>query len=82
MSVVVTISNDANLKKAKDLLKTKTESETIDLALEIVIRDFESKKKESELPDNFFEDLLAEETVLSDGESILAVINEREESRF
>lgn len=82
MSMVVTISNDSNLRKAKDLLKAKSESEAIELALEIVIRDFEEKQKNSDLPDDFFEDLFAEKTLLSDGETIKTLINEREESIF
>ena len=82
MSIVVMVSNDANLKKAKNLLKAKTESEAIDMALEIVIRDFEEKQKNSDLPDNFFEDLFAEKTILADGESIQSVVKEREESKF
>ena len=78
MSMVVTIANDANLKKAKSLLNAKTESEAIEIALEIVIRDFEERQKHSELPENFFEDLFAEKTKLADGESIHAITNERE----
>lgn len=82
MSMVVTISDEGKLKKAKDLLKAKSDDETIEIALEIVIREFEEKQKHSDLPDGFFEDLFAEKTLLSDGESIQAVIKEREESKF
>ena len=80
MSVVVTISNEAKLNKARNLLGTKTESETVELALERVIEEFEQKQPVENLPEDFFEDLFNEETSLTDGESVQAVINEREES--
>lgn len=82
MSVVVEISNPAKLKKAKDLLGAKTDSETLELALEKVIEEFKIKQStlpDKDLPDDFFEDLLAEETNLSDGESVWAIVKEREE---
>ena len=82
MSIVVEITNPANLNKAKDLLGAKNESETLELALEIVIRDFEQKQETTDLPDNYFEDLFNENTVLADCESIQAVLDERGESRF
>ncbi len=85
MSVVVEISNPAKLQKAKDLLGAKTDKETLELALERVIEDFESKpstSSEKDLSDDFFEDLFADETTLSDGESIQAITKEREESNF
>ena len=85
MSVVVEISNPAKLRKAKDLLGAKTESETIELALEKVIEEFEPKQSTSpgeDLPDDFFKDLFAEETDLADGESVQAILKEREESNF
>lgn len=81
MSVVVEITNQSKLEKAKDLLGAKTESETIEIALDITIEKFKSKKKNSnDLPEDYFEDIFAEETNLSDGKSVQAVINEREDS--
>lgn len=80
MSVVVTISNEANLNKARNLLGAKNESETVELALEKVIEEFESKQPVKDLPEDFFEELFAEDTNLGDGESIQAVIEEREET--
>jgi hypothetical protein len=80
--MIVTVANDAKLKKAKTLLNAKTESETVQLALEIVIREFENKHKSSDLPNDFFEDLFAEKTKLANGESIQAVMIEREETKF
>ncbi|MDQ3711638.1 MAG: hypothetical protein M3388_05415 [Acidobacteriota bacterium] len=85
MSIVVTVSNQANLKKAQSLLGARTESETIDLALEKIIEEFESKQSTApnkDLSDDFFEDLFAEKTNLSDGEAIQAIVKEREESTF
>lgn len=85
MSVVVTISNRVNLKKAQSLLGAKTESETLELALEKVIEEFELKKSaalKQNLPDDFFEDLFAEKTNSSDAETIQAIVEEREESIF
>lgn len=82
MSVIVTISSKSKLRKVKELLGAKTESETVELALEKVIEDFETKQPVNDLPDDFFEDLFAEKTLLSDGESIQSVIDERKESNF
>lgn len=82
MAVVVEISNQANLERAKDLLGAKTESETVDLALEIVIKNLEEKPEVWDLPESFFEDLFEEESNLSEGESIQAVLKEREESHY
>lgn len=78
MSVVVTISSKSKLNKAKHLLGAKTESETVEMALEKVIEEYEAKQPINDLPDGFFEDLFAEKTNLSDGESIQAVIKERQ----
>lgn len=83
MSVVVTVSNHRNLKKAQTLLGAKTESETIDIALEKIIEEFETRQSNlpgKDLPDDFFEDLFAEKTNSSDGETIQAIVKEREES--
>ena len=83
MSIVVEITDQSKLKMAKDLLGAKTESETIEIALELTIEKFSQKQKSTEdLPEDFFEDLFAEDTNLLNGESIQAVINEREESDF
>lgn len=85
MSVVVEISNPAKLKKAKDLLGAKTDRETLELALERVIEELEPKQaasSEKDLSDSFFEDLFADETALTDGESVRAITKEREESDF
>lgn len=82
MSVVVTVSNELNLRKLKTFLGAKDENEAVEIIIEKSVRDFEEQSKFSDLPDDFFEDLFAEETLLSDGESIQAVIKEREESKF
>jgi len=80
MSVVVTISNEAKLNKARNLLGAKTESETVELALERVIEALEQNQLVKDLPEGFFEELFAEETNLAHGESVQAVTREREES--
>lgn len=81
MSIVIEITNKSKLEKAKDLLGAKTENETIEIALDITIEKFARKQKSNnDLPDDFFEDLFSEKTSLSDGESIQAVLDEREES--
>jgi hypothetical protein len=77
MSMVITISNEVNLKKIKEFFGAKDESEAVEFALEKIVKDFEAETK-SDLPDNFFEDLFAEKNYLSDGESIQAVIKERQ----
>ena len=82
MSIVVTVSNEANLKKVKDFLGAKDENEAIDIVIDRIVREFEQKEEVEDLPEDFFEDLLAENNNLSDGESINAVIKEREESKF
>jgi hypothetical protein len=82
MSVVVTISNEAKLNKARNLLGAKTESETVELALEKVIEEFEPKHSVKDLPEDFFDDLFAEETTLANGESIQAITKERGETNF
>jgi hypothetical protein len=82
MSVIVTVSNRANLIKAQNILGAKNESETVDIALERIVREFKPEEASTDLPDDYFEDLLAEKTNLSNGESIQAIIKEREESNF
>jgi hypothetical protein len=92
MSVIITeenqtkvVLNQDRVNKVKNLLGAKTESETIEIALERVIEEFEQQQPalvSTDLSDGFFEDLLSERTNLSDAESIQAVINERKESIF
>lgn len=85
MPVIVEITNPAKLKKAKDLLGAKTDNETLELALERVIEEFEPKEpssSEENLPESFFEDLYADESALTDGESVRAITSKREESDF
>ncbi len=93
MSVIITgenqtkvVLNQDRVNKVKNLLGAKTESETIEIALERVIEEFEQQQQpalvSTDLSDGFFEDLLSERTNLSDAESIQAVINERKESIF
>ncbi len=60
MPVVVTeenqqkvVLNQSRIDKAKDLLGAKTESETLELALEKVIEEFELKKENGEAEEDF-----------------------------
>jgi hypothetical protein len=78
MSIVVTISNEANLRKIKEFFGAKDENEAVEPVLEEVIGEFEANQLVNDLPNSFFEDLFAEKTNLSDGESIQAVIKERQ----
>jgi hypothetical protein len=48
MSVIVTVSNEANLKKVKDFLGAKDENEAIDFAIEKILREFEMKEQTEE----------------------------------
>ena len=82
MSVTVTISSYAKLNQVKELLGAKDENETIEFALERIIKEFDRTQSVNELPQNFFEDLYGEDTNLLVGESIKAILKEREESDF
>lgn len=48
MSITVEISDSSKLRKAKDLLGVKTESETIEIALEKIVEEFETKREGQE----------------------------------
>lgn len=82
MAAVVTISNELNLKKLKNFLGAKDENEAVEIIIEKSVRYFEEQSKSYDLPTDFFEDLFSEKTVLASGESIRAVIEEREESKL
>ncbi|HMS40179.1 MAG TPA: hypothetical protein PKE69_08140 [Pyrinomonadaceae bacterium] len=82
MSMVITVSNETNLKKIKQFLGAKDENEAVEIVIERAIKEFEQNQPMKELPEDFFDDLFAEKTNLSDGESIQAIIREREESNF
>lgn len=55
MPVVVEITNQANLKKAKSLLGAESDSETLELALERVIEEFEAKNANDEAEEEDFD---------------------------
>lgn len=82
MSTIVTVSNEVNLRKIKQFLGAKDENEAVEIVIERAIKEFEQNHPIKELPEDFFDDLFAEKTNLSDGESIQAIIKEREESNF
>lgn len=79
--MIVTVSNESSLQKLKNFLGSKDESEAVEFAVEKVVKEFEQNQTVKDLPDDFFDDLFAEEN-LADGESIKAVIKEREETKF
>lgn len=82
MSMTVTVSNEANLRKIKQFLGAKDESEAVEIIVERAVKEFEQNQIVKDLPDSFFADLFAEKTTSSDGETIKAVLNEREESKL
>ena len=82
MSMVITVSNETNLRKIKQFLGAKNESEAVEIVIERAVKEFEQSQSVKDLPEDFFDDLFAEKTNLSDGESIQAIIKEREESNF
>lgn len=82
MSMVITVSNETNLRKIKQFLGAKNESEAVEIVIERAVKEFEQSQSVQDLPEDFFDDLFAEKTNLSDGESIQAIIKEREESNF
>ena len=67
MSVVVEITNTANLKRAKKLLGAKSDGETLELALEKVIQVYEPAKglPHGDLPDEYWDDLFSEPPIES-----------------
>ena len=82
MSIVVTTLNETILKKARHLLGAKSESETVEIALKKVIEEFNPNSPDKDLPEDFLENLFVEDTGLFNGESIQAILKEREEAIF
>lgn len=83
MSVVVEITNTANLKRAKKLLGAKSDGETLELALEKVIEVYEPVKEEThggDLPDEYWDDLFSEPPIPSS--LIDKALREEREDRF
>ena len=52
MSMIVTVTNEANLKKVKDFLGAKDENEAIDIAIERIVREFEQKEEVEDSPED------------------------------
>lgn len=48
MSMVVTVSNETNLRKIKQFLGAKDENEAVELALERVVNEFEQEAEDEE----------------------------------
>ncbi len=84
MSVTVEISNIENLRRLRNILGVGNDSEAVEISIENTIRSYESdikEAKEKELPDEFWDDLLASPQ-LPKGRAIKAVLDEREEARY
>ncbi len=81
MALVVEITNQSKLEKLKEMLGTKSESEIVDIALDVTFKELERKQKTSngKLPEDYFEDLAAPENDLSDAGNGQAIANEDEE---
>lgn len=82
MALVVEITNQSKLEKLKELfLGTKSESEIVDIALDVTFKELERKQKTSNgnLPKDYFEDLTVPENDLSDVGNGQAIANEDEE---
>ncbi len=85
MSVVVEIINTTNLKRAKTLLGAKSDSETLEMALEKVVEDYYPVEKPTtgnDLPDEYWEDLFSQPLLPPSHSGSQAIIDERNEDRF
>ncbi|MGB7209038.1 MAG: hypothetical protein WBD27_10290 [Pyrinomonadaceae bacterium] len=85
MLVTVEIENTANLKRARALLGAGSDSETLEMALEKVIEDYEPVKSmnaSGDLPDEYWEELFSQTPILPAGSTSQAVVDERNEDRF
>jgi hypothetical protein len=60
------ILDQIRLKKAQNVLGTKTETETIEIALERIISEAEKDKKAWATQDKFIKDAIKEELVFED----------------
>lgn len=83
MPVTIEISNTANLRRARTILGAKSNVETLELALEKVVDDHESKlskPKKGELPDSYWDDLFSDPPIPSS--VIIKAFDEEREDRF
>lgn len=60
------VLNHSNLKKAQKVLGTKTETETIETALEMVLNEAEKNKKAWSAHENFVKTAIKEGLVIED----------------
>lgn len=79
MALVVEIINQSKLEKLKHFFGAKSESEIVDIALDVTFKELERKQKSSNgnLPEDYFEDITASE---NDAENSQALTNGHEES--
>jgi hypothetical protein len=84
MSIMVEISNPANLQRVKTLLGARTDEEGVDMALEKIIEVYEPAPKNvpsgGDLPDEYWEDLFSDPPIPSS--VIDKAIREEREDRF
>lgn len=70
------------MQKIKLFFGAKDDNEAVEIVIEKTVREIEQKQISNDLPESFFDELFAEEITLSDGNSIKAVLDEREETKF
>lgn len=80
--MTVTIKNENGLQKVKKFFGAKDENEAVEIVIEKTLKEIEQNRTPKDLPENFFDELFAEEMTLSDSEAIKAIRDEREESKF
>jgi hypothetical protein len=84
MSVTVEISNIENLRRLKNMLGARDDSEAVEISIEKTIRDFEpviEEAKEHNLPEEYWDDLFSSPQ-LPKGRAIKAVLDDREDARY
>ena len=83
MSVTVEITNTANLKRAKALLGTRTDDETLEMALEKVVESHtsvETHQTVADLSDEYWEDLFSDPAISSN--AVINAVRAEREDRF
>jgi hypothetical protein len=83
MSVVIEIKNTAKLKRARAILGAKSNIETLELALDMVVEGDEpdmTKQDNNELPESFWDDLFSQPQIPSS--VIIKAVEDEREDRF
>ncbi len=85
MSLVIEIENTVNLSRAREILGAKSNSETLELALEKVVADvetIETKGKSGDLSDEYWEDLFSDPQLPDHASGTKALLDDRNEARY